>query len=104
MLKVDKSEIVRLEAPKYRQDAINQFIPDGVSTRDIFCNKQSVTRTEWATAAQAGFKAQYRVTVWADEYQGEQVAIIDGVRYGIYRTYQPNPEEIELYLERKVGV
>ena len=48
-------------------------------------------------------KAAYCVTVWADEYNGEQTAVLDGVRYSIYRTYQPNTEEIELYLQQKVG-
>ena len=39
-----------------------------------------------------------------DEYQGEEIAILNGARYGIYRTYSPNGEEMELYLEQKAGV
>lgn len=101
---MDKSDIVTLEAPKYKQDATSQFVPDGVTTRDIFCNIQNVKRSEWLAAAQKGLKASFCITVWADEYQGETVAILDGTRYGVYRTYRPNTEDIELYLEQKVGV
>lgn len=101
---MDKADIITLEATKYKQGALNQHIPDGAVTRDIFCNVKSVTRTEWAAAAQKGFRAAYCVTVWADEYQGETIAILNGIRYAIYRTYQPNSEDMELYLEQKVGV
>lgn len=101
---MDKSDIITLEAPKYKLDALNQYVQDGVTSRDIFCNKQNVKRSEWLTVAQLGMKAVWCVTIWADEYQGENVAILEGVRYGVYRTYQPNSEELELYLEQKVGV
>lgn len=101
---VDKSREITLEKPAYREDDLNQLVADGVTAQVVFCSVKNVTRTEWADAAQLGMKAAYCVTVWADEYSGENVAILDGVRYGIYRTYQPNSEEIELYLERKAGV
>lgn len=101
---MDKSCTITLEAPKYKQDGFNQHVPDGVTTRDIFCNIKSITRAEWAAAANRGLKAACCVTVWADEYQGETVAILGDIRYGIYRTYQPNSEDMELYLEKKAGV
>lgn len=101
---MDKSRQITLEKPAYREDALNQIVADGVLTQTVYCSVKNVSRTEWADAAQLGMKAAYCVTVWADEYSGENVAILDGVRYGIYRTYQPNPEEIELYLQQKTGV
>lgn len=101
---MDKTDIITLEAPKYKTDGINQRIPDGVITRDIFCRKENVKRSDWLSAAQLGMKAAWCVTIWADEYHGEMVAILDGIRYGIYRSYQVNTEELELYLEQKVGV
>ena len=101
---MDKSELIVLETPKYKADAIGQLIPDGVSTRQIFCRIQNVKRSEWAAAAHNGKRAAYCVTVWADEYQGEEVAVLNGVRYSIYRTYSPGGDELELYLEQKTGV
>lgn len=101
---MDKSERITLEAPQYQQDGLKQFVQVGVTTREIFCSVRNVRRSEWFSAAQAGLKAQYCVTVWADEYQGETVAILNGVHYSIYRTYRPNGEDMELYLEQKAGV
>lgn len=101
---MDKSEQITLEAPKYKSDGISQLVKDGVTTRKIFCKIQNVKRSEWAAAAHNGKRAAYCVTVWADEYQGEEIAILNGTRYGIYRTYSPNGEEMELYLEQKAGV
>lgn len=101
---MDKSEMITLEAVRYKDDALNQKIPDGITTREIFCSVKSITRAEWAATAAKGLKPACCVTVWADEYEGEEVAILNGVRYSIYRTYQPNSEDMELYLEKKVGV
>lgn len=101
---MDKSELIILEAPKYKSDGIGQPVKDGVTHREIFCRIQNIKRSEWAAAAHNGKRAAYCVTVWADEYRGEEVAILNGVRYGIYRTYSPNGEDMELYLEQKAGV
>lgn len=100
---MDNSAVITLVKPKYKLDALNQYVPDGEILQEVYCKVSSVTRTEWAAAAQKGLKAVYRVTVWVDEYGGATAAVLDGQRYGIYRTYQPNGDEIELYLERKVG-
>lgn len=104
VLAIDKTDRITLEAPTYQQDGLNQFVQTGVTTREIFCAVENVHRAEWFAAAQAGMKAQYRVIIWADEYRGETVAILNGVRYSIYRTYRPNGEDMELYLEQKAGV
>lgn len=101
---MDKSELIILEKPKYRHDELGQMVKDGVTNREIFCRVQNIKRSEWAAAAHNGKRAAYCVIVWADEYQGEEVAILNGVRYGIYRTYSPNGEDMELYLEQKAGV
>lgn len=101
---MDKSELITLEAPTYAEDAIGQLVQTGVVHREIFCRIQNVKRAEWAAAAHNGKRAAYCVTVWADEYQGEEVAILNGTRYSIYRTYSPNGDDTELYLEQKAGV
>lgn len=44
------------------------------------------------------------MTMFAPDYQGEQIAVVDGVRYGVYRTYRAKNETLELYLERKAGI
>ena len=49
-------------------------------------------------------QAALKVTMFAPDYQGEQIAVVDGVRYGVYRTYRAKNETLELYLERKAGI
>lgn len=101
---MDKHELLMLERPVYESDGLGQKIQTGVQTRTVYCGEKSITRAEWAAAAQNRLKAAYCLTVWADEYEGETVAIYGGVRYGIYRTYRKGSDEIELYLEQKAGV
>ena len=42
--------------------------------------------------------------MFAPDYQGEQIAVVDGARYGVYRTYRAKNETLELYLERRAGI
>lgn len=111
---MDRSDVITLIAKAYTQDAVGQFIPVETS-RSVFCNLRSVTRAEWAAAGQNGLKAELVATMFAPDYHGEEIAEItqtsfeagavpEVVRYGIYRTYLDQNEQIELYLERKAGV
>ena len=49
-------------------------------------------------------QAALKVTVFEPDYCGESIAVVDGVRYGIYRTYRAKNETLELYLEAKAGI
>ena len=100
---MDRAELITLESVQHKTDNLLQQVPDGATTREIFCSVKSITRSEWAATATKGLKPAYCVTIWADEYEGEEVAILNGVRYSIYRTYQPNSDDMELYLERRFG-
>lgn len=72
--------------------------------RTVWCKVTSVTAYEIATMGQNNIKPSLKVTLWANEYGGETEVEIEGLTYGVYRTYQPGQDEIELYLERKGGV
>lgn len=100
---MDRSNVVTLISEKYRKDDIGQQIP--VETgRDVFCNVSSVSGSEWMEAGRNGIKAEYKVTIYRYDYQGELIAALNGVRYSVYRTYVARNEMIELYLEKKAGV
>lgn len=89
----------------YEDDSIGQKIPVEKSRRMIFTEIYSITRQEWKSAAQGGVKAQIMLKTDNINYSGEKVAEVDGKLYDIYRTYNPpGSDEIELYLEMKVGV
>lgn len=99
---MDMSNTVKLVSVTIEQDAIGQEIPTETQT-EIFCQVESVTGTEWFEAGRNGINSQHRITVYADEYSGERTAILNGTRYGIYRTYERKDGMIELYLEKKAG-
>lgn len=100
---LDKSRVLTLISVSYHPDEIGQQVPTE-KRRDVFCNLSSVSASEWFEAGRAGMNAEHRATMFAYDYNGEEIAELDGVRYGIYRTYLGRNESIELYLERKAGV
>lgn len=100
---MDRSRVLILVSQKYEPDALGQQIATEIK-RQVFCDVSSVSASEWFAAAQEGLKPEYRCTMFAPDYQGEEIVELDGKRYGVYRTYRGKNETIELYLERKAGV
>lgn len=83
--------------------------PDGImatTTEDttIFCDVSSVSASEFFAAGQNGIHAEFRFTAWADEYSGQQDVLYLGKAYRVYRTYRPDVDHIELYVEERIGV
>lgn len=86
-------------------DSIGQNVETGEATRTLVCTLFSISRQEWATAAQAGLNPECMAYLHdSADYEGETIAEIGGTRYGIYRTYLADDGGIELYLRRNVGV
>ena len=100
---MDRSRILTLIEEAYKPDALGQLIPTE-TRRDVYCNLASVSASEWFDGGRVGLNPEYRATMFVYDYNGERIAELDGVRYGIYRTYLAQNEFIELYLERKAGV
>lgn len=100
---MDKTTVLILIRESYAPDALSQMIPTEIR-REVFCDKTSVSASEWFDAGRKGLKPAYRVTMFAPDYEGEETVELDGVLYDVYRTYQSKDDEIELYLERKAGV
>lgn len=71
--------------------------------RTLFCSVSSISMAEMYEAGNAGLKPEYRITIFEPDYDGEQIAELDGVRYAIYRTWRGTNDTLELYVERKAG-
>ena len=80
------------------------FSDGRVVRREIICEVESIAQKEFFAASQQGFKPEYKLTVWADEYEGESIVIYNGETYKIYRTFRRNVDKMELYITRKAGV
>ena len=100
---MDKSRVLTLIKTTYTVDSIGQQVPQE-TRRNVFCNISSVSASEFFDAGRAGLKPEYRATMFAPDYEREEIVEMDGVQYGVYRTYLGRNETIELYLERKAGV
>ena len=99
-----RDHVVSLISKVYADpDALGQLLPQETS-REVFCRVGRVSQTEWFNAGRAGLAAQYKLVLFAPDYRGEDTVELDGERYGVYRNYAGDGDQIELYLERKGGL
>lgn len=84
------------------KDEINQFITSEKSYM-IFCSKLSITRAEFSTAGNLGFKPEMMLVVDSDSYDNEKLLEYEGKKYSIYKTFQRIDGFTELYCEVKIG-
>lgn len=99
---MDRSIAFYLVKDTYTTDAIGQKI----STKEkrlVYGRINSVTRAEWNAAGELGIKPEYQITMFGGDYKGEKTLEMDGKQYGVYRTYQTLNDDLELYVEWKVG-
>lgn len=98
-----RDHVVTLISTAYRTDSLFQRIPVE-QRREVPCQVGGIRQSEWFSAGQKGLRPQMMLTVFDDDYLGETIAEVDGVRYGVYRTYPAKHDKTELYLEKKGGV
>lgn len=101
---MDRSTVITLISDTRTQDD-NGVWRDGARTsRDVFAQVDSVTRSEFFAGGQNGLKPEYRFTLFFGDYDGESELVYNGVTYSIYRSYYDRNDDVELYVEKKVGV
>ena len=71
--------------------------------RQIFAYVTSVTSAEWFEGGRNGLNPEFRMLIFAPEYEGENILKYNGTYYTIYRTYTTNTDVMELYVEKKKG-
>ena len=100
---MDRSQILTLVSRTYEPDDIGQQVPTE-DRRDVYVNIGSVSAAEWYEGGAHGLAPEYKCTMSALDYAGEQIAELEGRRYRIYRTYRGKNDILELYLERRAGI
>lgn len=100
---MDRSDVVTLVGYTRQQNSYGVWI-ETPTARDVFCQVNSVTRTEFFEGGRNGLKPEFRISLFAGDYNGEQTVIYKEKAYGVYRTYHAKTDELELYVERKGGV
>lgn len=76
---------------------------DEVIRTVVQASKKEVSQSEFYQAAQSNIRPSIEFIIHVFEYSGEQLVEWNSVKYSVIRTYQRNDDEIELYLEQKVG-
>ena len=85
-----------ISTDKYGNETINE------AEKTVFCEVDSITRSEFYAAANTELNPEYKFTVFFGDYDGQNVLKYSGSRYAVYRTYRDG-DYMELYAERKVG-
>ena len=99
---MDRSDVITLLAETRTQNAYGVW-ETATTMRDVFCQVDSVTRSEFFEGGRNGLNPEYRFTMFFGDYNGERLAKYKGNTYSIYRTYKGRYDTIELYVERKGG-
>lgn len=92
-----------MEDVEIRLVSVGETTDEDVTTT-VFATKDPVGRDEFNAAGQMGMKAEYKFTMWAAEYDGQEEVEFDGNRLSIYRTYGARRDgKIELYTAERAG-
>ncbi len=99
---MDRSDVVTLLATTKTQNEYGVWV-ESITSRDVFCQVDSVTRAEFFEGGRNGLNPQFRVTMFSGDYNGEPMLVYKGNSYGVYRTFYGRNDTIEVYVERKGG-
>ena len=102
---MNKSVTIDLLKKTYTTDEMGQSIYT-VQSKTVFATITSISRAEWASYSQTGRQGlvpAFVASVFMGDYEGENECVYEGQTYGIYRTYERDDEQTELYLEKKAG-
>ena len=99
---MDRSNVIKLISSTKTQDE-NGVWRETLSRRQVFCDVSSVTASEFFEGGRNGLNPEFRMTIFAGDYQGETMLEFNGKTYAIYRTYIDRNDNLELYVERKGG-
>lgn len=96
---------IQLVTQTYTEGPRHQRIPEDVKPyRSVFATIESVGQKEFFQANAEGREPSGKATIWAFEYHGEKIMVLENARYSIYRTYMiPGTKKIELYFAMQLA-
>lgn len=96
-------DVITLVMETPGQDDIGNTCPT-LTEREVFCRLGSITRTEFYKAGQQGISPSYIFTIFKGDYDGEKLVKYRDKYYTVYRTYEKDADDMELYVQEKEGV
>ena len=97
-------EIILITTDDSGTDEIGRQTETETGRVTVYGDIKSVSREESFTAGSHGYSNVQKFVLHPWDYSGEKYAMVDGTRKLIYRTYQADPDTLELYAATKRGV
>lgn len=97
-----RSDVITLVAVTRTQNEYGQWI-ESETTKEVYCDVDSVTQSEFFEGGRNGLNPEYRFTMFFADYNDEPIVEYKSKRYAVYRTYLKRNDKLELYVERKGG-
>ena len=93
------AEVIDLITENRSGHGVHEAVTD--TARTVMCNVESVRRSEYYNALNAGYRPEFVFKLaLAEDYQNERIAKFKGQRYRVIRTYRTDDGGIELTAER----
>jgi hypothetical protein len=99
---MDRSTPITLISVTWTPDAYGIKQPTETEKK-VYANVRSVSRAEFFDGGRNGLNPELELTLFYGDYSGEKIAVVNGTRYTVYRTYQARNDTVELYVERREG-
>ena len=92
MMRADVIDLITENAAKH---GVHATVTE--TARTVYCTVQSVSRSEFYTAMNAGIQPEYVFKLeLAEDYQGERVVRYKGKKLKVIRTYMTEDDGIEI--------
>lgn len=96
------AEKIKLLTIEYEQNALGDWTEKRTET-EVFALIESVSMSEFYQAGMQGFKPEYQMTVWLNEYSNQELLEYNDKVYKVYRSYRRDDGRIELYVTERKG-
>lgn len=85
-------------------DAINQPIVTETKSAALFVELRSLSGNEVFEGRQGGLFPEFSFVISSFDYHGEKKVEYNGKVYAVYRTYEPDEDNVEVYCQTEGGV
>lgn len=92
MLMNDALTLIALTPPADATNARGFENAAGEVATEVYARKKDVGYSEFYKAQAAGYETLMKFDVYTEEYAGQTLAEVDGIRYKVLRTYQPKED------------
>lgn len=94
-----RADVIELVTENRTGHGVHEAVTD--SERTVMCTVESVRRSEYYNALNAGFQPEYVFKLaLANDYQKERIVKFHGQKFQVVRTYLTEDDGIEITVER----